>query len=76
MAGTSPSFQATIVDAAAYASVFLQMAEHLFPDRSVRELSEDDRSTAHKETDQLLVRSKWRLESSEFTDPFMRPRSQ
>src|SRR5437867_1392984 len=70
MAATPPPLQTTFVHAAAYSSLFLRVLEHLFPGRTIQAISEDERRIAQNETDNLLVRSKWRLESLLFANTF------
>jgi len=67
---TPPPLQTNLVHAAAYAGLFLQMLEHLFPGRKVPALSEDERRIIQNETDNLLTRSRWRLESNVFAGTF------
>ena len=70
MTATPPPLQTNLVHAAAYSSLFLQMIEHLFPGRKVPALSEDERRIVQNETDNLLTRSKWRIESTVFANTF------
>jgi len=73
MTTTPPPLQTNLVHAAAYSSLFLQMLEHLFPGRKVLALTEDERRIAQNETDNLLTRSRWRLESMVFLSSFGTP---
>jgi len=70
MAEKMPPIQTHLVHAVAYSSLFLQMIEHLFPGRKVPGLSEDERRIVHNETDNLLTRSRWRIESVVFANTF------
>jgi|HubBroStandDraft_6_1064221.scaffolds.fasta_scaffold2787245_1 hypothetical protein len=65
--------QTTFLHAAVYSSLFLQMAQQLFPQQPYLVLSEDQRRVAQNETDNLLTRSKWRLESKVFQSSFGTP---
>ena len=67
---TPPPLQTTFVHAAYYASVCLQMTQDVFPGKRWIELSEDQRRIVQNETDNLLTRSKWRLESKTFSGSF------
>jgi|SRR2546427_598985 len=67
---TPPPLQTTFVHAAMYSSVFLQMIDHLFPGKKIPALSEDERRIVQNETDNLLTRSRWRLESTIFLSSF------
>jgi hypothetical protein len=67
---TPPPLQTNLVHAAAYSSLFLQMLEHIFPGRKVPALSEDERRIVMNETDNLLTRSRWRLETTVFANTF------
>jgi len=67
---TPPALQTTFLHAAVYSSLFLQMAQQLFPQQTYLALSEDQRRVAQNETDNLLTRSKWRLESRVFQQAF------
>lgn len=67
---TPPPLQTNLVHAAAYSSLFLQMIEHLFPGHKVPALSEDERRIVQNETDNLLTRSRWRIESIGFANTF------
>jgi hypothetical protein len=73
MAATPPPLQTTFIHASAYSSLFLQVLEHLFPDRKLPALSEDERRIVQNETDNLLVRSRWRIESYVFVNQFEIP---
>lgn len=46
------------------------MIDHLFPGKKVPALSEDERRIVQNETDNLLTRSRWRLESKVFLSSF------
>jgi hypothetical protein len=70
---TPPALQTTFLHAAVYSSLFLQMAQQLFPQQTYLGLSEDQRRIAQNETDNLLTRSKWRLESQVFQQAFGTP---
>jgi hypothetical protein len=65
-----PPLQPHLIHAAAYSSLFLQMLGHLFPEQKVSALSEDERRIVQNETDILLMRSRWRLESVVFANTF------
>ena len=49
------------------------MIDHLFPGQKVPGLSEDERRIVQNETDNLLVRSRWRIESMGFVNTFGLP---
>jgi hypothetical protein len=70
MAATPPPLQTTFVQAAAYSALFLDVLEHVFPDRKLLEISDDERRIVQNETDNLLVRSRWRIESYVFVNQF------
>jgi hypothetical protein len=70
MPDTPPPLQTHLIHAAAYSSIFLEMVEHLFPGRKIPALTEDERRIAQNETDNLLTRSRWRLESNVFLSSF------
>ena len=70
MADKMPPLQTHFIHAVAYSSLFLQMVDHLFPGRKAPALSEDERRIVQNETDNLLVRSKWRIESNIFVNNF------
>ena len=65
-----PPLQTTFIQSAFYSSLFLQVLDHVFPDRKLLALSEDERRIVQNETDNLLVRSKWRVESYVFVNQF------
>jgi hypothetical protein len=65
-----PALQTTLVQSAAYASLLLQMMDRLFPETRYLALSDDQRRIAHNETDNLLTRSKYRIESKGFAGTF------
>jgi hypothetical protein len=67
---TPPPLQTNLVHAAAYSSLYIQVLEHMFPERKLPALSDDERRIVANETDNLLTRSKWRLETFVFANTF------
>jgi hypothetical protein len=62
--------QARFLASAAYASLELQMVGQLFAGKTYFELSPDQRRILSNETDNLLLRSRWRIESRTFAEHF------
>lgn len=69
----APMLQARFMHAAIYASLMLDVSEHLFPDRKFFALSADQRRIVDNETANLLVQARWRVESKGFADLFAVP---
>jgi hypothetical protein len=67
---TPPPIQSTFIHAAVYSDLFLHMASQIFPDVAYLALSDDQRRVAQNETDNLLLRSKLRMESRMFSTNF------
>jgi hypothetical protein len=65
-----PIVQGRFVAAAQYASLTLQVCEHLFPDLKIFGLSQDQRRILADETDNLLLQARWRIETKVFADKF------
>ncbi len=65
-----PPIQSTFIHAAVYSDLFLKMAGQLFPGVSYPALTDDQRRVAQNETDNLLLRSRLRVESKFFTGTF------
>ena len=65
--------QGRFVAAAQYASVHLQLCSHLFPGRTILQLSPDERRILLNETDNLLLQGRWRIESRYFAEHFATP---
>jgi len=65
-----PIVQGRFVAAAQYASLTLQVCEHLFPDQKLFGLSQDQRRILADETDNLLLQARWRIETRVFADKF------
>ena len=61
---------ASFVHAAHYASLMLQVCEHLFPGKKLFELSQDQRRMASNETSVLLLQARWVVDSKGFADHF------
>ncbi len=61
-----PELQPMVIIAELYASLFLKVLENLFPERQLQNLSDDERRIIQNETDLLLARSRWRLQSDVF----------
>ena len=68
---TAPPLQTTFIHAHAYADLFLRMCQDIFPGVSYLALTEDQRRVAQNETDNLLTRSKLRIESKFFAGTFV-----
>jgi hypothetical protein len=67
---TPPPLQNTFIHSAVYANTFLSMCSHLFPGVSYLALTDDQRRVAQNETDNLLTRSRLRVESKLFVNTF------
>ena len=65
-----PPLQATYIHAVAYARLFLEMIDHIFPGQKYITLSETQCQMVRNATDNLLTVSKWRVESSLFAATF------
>ncbi len=65
--------QGSFVHAASYASLLLQVTEHLFPGQKIFSLSEDQRRILDNETTNLLVRARWKADSRAFAEQFATP---
>jgi len=53
-----------------YASLSIQVSEHLFPDQKLFALSPDQRRIVNNETQALLVQARWVVDSKAFADNF------
>jgi hypothetical protein len=62
--------QGRFVAAAQYASVLLQMLPQLFAGQTWLALTDDQRRVLFEETSNVLLRSKWVIESKAFADKF------
>jgi len=65
-----PKLQPKFIHAASYASLLLQVSEHLFPDVKFFALSGDQRRIVNTETKNLLVQAKWVVDSKDFAKQF------
>jgi hypothetical protein len=65
--------QPRFVHAASFASLMLQVSEHLFPDHKFFALSQDQRRIVQNETQNLLVQARWAVESKGFAELFAMP---
>jgi hypothetical protein len=65
-----PPLQTTYIHAVAYARLFLEMIDHIFPGQKYITLSETQCQMVRNATDNLLTVSKWRVESGLFTATF------
>jgi hypothetical protein len=63
----------SFVHSAFYASVFLQMTQHLFPDQRFPALSPDQRRIVGNETNLLLLHSRQAMDSRWFAEYFATP---
>ncbi len=71
MAAQVPS--GSFVHAAHYASLWLQVTEHLFPGQKLFALSQDQRRIVDNETRNLLLQAKWIVDSQAFAEQFAAP---
>jgi hypothetical protein len=67
---TVPPLQTTYIHAVAYARLFLEMIDHIFPGGKYITLTEKQCQVVRDATDNLLTVSKWRVESSQFSSTF------
>ena len=67
---TPPPLQTTFLHSAMYSHLFLTMAQQIFPGIAYLALTDDQRRVAQNETDNLLTRSKLRIESKFFAGTF------
>jgi len=67
---TPPPIQSTFIHAAVYADLFLTMAQQIWPGVAYLALTDDQRRVAQNEVDNLLTRSKLRVESTFFVATF------
>ena len=65
-----PSPSGSFVHAAHYASLLLQVSEHLFADQKLFALSSDQRRIVGNETRNLLLQARWEVESKGFVEQF------
>ena len=68
MAYQNPS--GSFVHAAHYASLWLQVTEHLFPGQKLFALSQDQRRIVNNETRILLLQARWEVDSRGFAEHF------
>ena len=73
MPQVSVSPQGRFAAAAQFASLLLQVSQHLFPDRKYFDLTPDQRRMLDNETSILLLQARWRIESKAFADYFASP---
>jgi hypothetical protein len=69
----TPTPQPRFMHAASFASLMLQVSEHLFPQQKLFELSQDQRRIVLNETQNLLVQARWAVESKGFAEQFATP---
>ena len=67
--------QGRFVAAAQYASLTLQVCEHLFPGKKLYDLSPDQRRMLINETEILLLQARWRVECHAFAEHFAIPQA-
>ncbi len=65
-----PPVETAYIHAVAYAQLFLEMIDHIFPGQKYITLSETQCQTVRNATDNLLTVSRWRVESSLFAATF------
>jgi hypothetical protein len=65
--------QPRFLHAAAFASLMLEVSQHLFPQHKIFELSPDQRRMVVNETQNLLLQSRWAVESKGFAELFATP---
>jgi len=65
-----PPLQTTDIHAVAYARLFLEMIDHIFPGQKYITLTETQCQMVRDATDNLLTVSKWRVESRLFSSTF------
>src|SRR5258705_13635148 len=68
MAYADPS--GSFVHAALYSQLVLQVSQQLFPSQPFFDLSPDKRRIVNNETSNLLVQSRWVVDSKAFADHF------
>lgn len=67
---SQPMVQARLLHAASFASLMIQVSEHLFPQQKLFELSADHRRIVTTETQNLLLQARWIVESKGFAEQF------
>ena len=70
---TPPPVQSRFVHAVSFASLMLQVSEHVFPDQKLFSLSADQRRIVDNETRYLLLQARWATESKAFAEYFGTP---
>jgi hypothetical protein len=65
--------QPRFLHAASFASLMLQVSEHLFPDKKLFDLSPDQRRIVGNETSNLLLQARWAVENKGFAELFATP---
>lgn len=65
--------QPRLLHAAAFASLMLDVSQHLFRDRTLFDLTPDQRRIVATETQNLLTQARWTVESKAFADLFAVP---
>lgn len=68
-----PNPSGSFVHAALYSQLLLQVSQHLFPQQPFFDLSPDKRRIADMETGNLLLQSKWKVDSHGFAAFFAQP---
>lgn len=63
----------SFVHASLYASLILQVTEHLFPEQKFFALSQDQRRIVDNETANLLLQARWKADSKVFAEFFAAP---
>ena len=69
----NPLLQSRLMHAAVFASLQLDVTEHLFPGQKIFSLSQDQRRIVANETQGLLLQSRWAVESKGFAELFAAP---
>lgn len=68
-----PPLQSKLVHAYCFASLTIQVSEHLFPGEKLFALSADQRRIVDTETQNLMLQARWKVESKGFADLFAVP---
>ena len=70
---TPPPVQSRFIHAVSFASLMLQVCDHLFPGQKLFALSADQRRIVDNETRALLLQARWIVESKGFAESFAIP---
>jgi len=68
-----PDPSGSFVHAALYSQLVLQVSQHLFPQQPFFDLSQDKRRLVDQEAGNLLLQSRWKLDSQVFATFFAQP---